>query len=1128
MAAKDDDHNRLGHSAQTNKQPNARGGGNALTKEALKKARKIKAAASASSSSSSSSGEGEATAGGGKKTQTMWDFLNKSAVATTMNAAGSMEKRKKQRSNNNNHDDDYDNNENNNNDDDDDAATAVGRGGKDDYRRPTEFGSASNSGANARRRQQQQQGGVSTNDIDDLLDSLDSTTTGTKSITGGRGRGNKRSSGRSTIVGRNNNYRGNSASRKRSLPTPVSSRRHGGVSACPSSSKQAYGHREDQNYDDEKEDYDDNDDKDAEHGHHDVDFGDDDHDKDDYVTGSPPRDTTTMMDEGEEDETTAIINEKNDQLDATNIPRQQVVRPGRLAGRLAAATQAKEAEAESNRVARELEDAKKQKVMDNTTTADASAGSKSFDGGMMMLDMNSASFQPAAIPTAIGHDDNTTGGGSVGGVCGDLERIIMTEVVDEEEEMNVDNEDASMEVDAEKKASDEAPRKYIDMYWFDASERNGIVSLYGKVKVPIANDDNINKEKNKKTTTSPSTTQKFIYQSCCITIPNNERNLFVLPRLIEKAKMEAGDEGRELSGGGGGGGERNPILHVYAELKSVLQPACIPHAQGNAWKAKPVTRSYAFEDASIPRTPCQYMKVVYDGKFPVPDRDVCVRGGVTFEKILGGGATNLENFLIKRRLMGPGWVRVYNPRPVKANVVSWCKWECVIDGPKSLKRLDLITPNTVPPPPPVSTVSIKFKTVVHPKSHKLEIVCVSAICHSKVMIEGATPTSEGGNHMTALTLVRPHNNEAAGGAMAQFPRDMEKECKASMPELGKCPNERALLSRLFAQIGTWDPDILVSHNGWGHDIDLLLSRCVELKVSMWSKIGRRRQMRMPSSSQFGNGKDWAIAGALDGRLLCDTYISAKEFLIRETTYSLVNLAKTQLKVEHEEIESVDVPQWCRTGEHFVFLAKNTQREAQMVQALMFKLQVLPLTKQLTNIAGNLWGHTMKGNRAERNEYLLLHEFHQLKYLVPEKRNAKQRNEELFGDEDGGSGGTAGKNNKAKYSGGLVLEPKKGLYDSFILLLDFNSLYPSLIQEYNLCFTTVDWAKSASSSNNNTEEGRTADALPSIPDESLDRGVLPRVIKTLVDRRRNVKKFMTNEKDKEKKEEVRHIMSYVLY
>lgn len=204
--------------------------------------------------------------------------------------------------------------------------------------------------------------------------------------------------------------------------------------------------------------------------------------------------------------------------------------------------------------------------------------------------------------------------------------------------------------------------------------------------------------------------------------------------------------------------------------------------------------------------------------------------------------------------------------------------------------------------------------------------------------------------------------------------------------------------------------------------------------------------------------------------------------------------------------------WFYKSEDIIKLAMHTLHDAELVQSLLFKLQVIPLTKQLTSIAGNLWSRTMKGHRAERNEYLLLHEFHKLKFIAPEKKRK------------GCNMKTA---NKAKYSGGLVLEPKKGLYDTFILLLDFNSLYPSIIQEYNLCFTTIDWGQFVIGGTAPVEVGEEeeqiqvvgTDSLPPLPEESLDRGVLPRVIKTLVQRRRDVKNIMKKEKDLDKKQEV---------
>ena len=220
-----------------------------------------------------------------------------------------------------------------------------------------------------------------------------------------------------------------------------------------------------------------------------------------------------------------------------------------------------------------------------------------------------------------------------------------------------------------------------------------------------------------------------------------------------------------------------------------------------------------------------------------------------------------------------------------------------------------------------------------------------------------------------------------------------------------------------------------------------------------------------------------------GRLLCDTYLSAQE-LLHESTYTLNHLAKTLFQMERKDVDPESLPHYFLDSNSILSVVQHSLQDAQLIQSIMTRLQILPLTLQLTCLAGYLWGRTLKGQRAERNEYLLLHEFHKRKYLVPEKIRDKSL--------------TKG---KSKYSGGLVLEPKRGLYDSFILLLDFNSLYPSIIQEYNLCFTTMDWTR-------NDEVDPTCEA-----------GILPKVISSLIERRRAVKKILKTETSLIKKQEL---------
>ena len=154
--------------------------------------------------------------------------------------------------------------------------------------------------------------------------------------------------------------------------------------------------------------------------------------------------------------------------------------------------------------------------------------------------------------------------------------------------------------------------------------------------------------------------------------------------------------------------------------------------------------------------------------------------------------------------------------------------------------------------------------------------------------------------------------------------------------------------------------------------------------------------------------------------------------------------------------------------------------------------------------------------------LLLHEFKAKKFILPDKKPAtsKDLKKGLIGDEEmeeqPQKGG--GKRKKAQYSGGLVIEPKAGFYDNIILLLDFNSLYPSIIQEYNLCFTTVNRRPSKNFDNSDLKslaKGEDAEELEvELPDKALSRdaSILPNVLRSLVQKRKQVKDLMKKEKD----------------
>lgn len=201
---------------------------------------------------------------------------------------------------------------------------------------------------------------------------------------------------------------------------------------------------------------------------------------------------------------------------------------------------------------------------------------------------------------------------------------------------------------------------------------------------------------------------------------------------------------------------------------------------------------------------------------------------------------------------------------------------------------------------------------------------------------------------------------------------------------------------------------------------------------------------------------------MKGRLCCDIYQTAINEL-KGRDFTLGEIANT-LKIPNDAEDCLEV---CNID---------------LLSKIFYEMKILELSKELTEICGNLLNRSLKNFRAERVEFLLLHECAERKILFPPKR----------------------KINEFNYKGGLVLEPKLGFYETFILLLDFNSLYPSIIQEYNICFSTIN--KFNWDPNNIGEED-----LKVEPIEIGGLAIIPSILKNIVNRRKNVKEMIKREK-----------------
>ncbi|XP_040922222.1 DNA polymerase alpha catalytic subunit [Toxotes jaculatrix] len=617
----------------------------------------------------------------------------------------------------------------------------------------------------------------------------------------------------------------------------------------------------------------------------------------------------------------------------------------------------------------------------------------------------------------------------------------------QDEEAGVSEAPAEVQVDSSQLPLVEGAdgEQVFRFYWLDAFEdpysQPGVVYLFGKVWIESAKS----------------------HVSCCVTVKNIERTMYFLPR-----EYKVNPKTKEVSDTPVG------MMDVYQEFNELSEKFKIMK-----FKSKKVDKNYCFEIPDVP-SQCEYLEVRYSAEFPALPSDL---KGATFSHIFGTNTSSLEHFLLSRKIKGPCWLDIKTPQLI-SQPVSWCKVEAVA------LRSDLVTVVKDLSPPPLTVMSISLKTIQNPKTHHNEIVSLAALVHYRFHMDKAPPQPPYQTHFCVVS--KP--------ADCIFPYDFKEAVRKKNGKVEIAATERTLLGFFLAKMHKIDPDVLVGHDIFGFDLEVLLQRINVCKVPHWSKIGRLRRANMP---KLGGRGAFAEKSATCGRLVCDVEISAKE-LIRCKSYHLTELAAQLLKTERVTVPPEDIKNLYSDSPHLLYLLELTWTDAKLILQIMCELNVLPLALQITNIAGNVLSRTLMGGRSERNEFLLLHAFHEKNYIVPDKPSFRKAQLETAEGEEDVDSGKGKRKKKAAYAGGLVLDPKVGFYDKFVLLLDFNSLYPSIIQEFNICFTTVQ--REAQNTQKKNEEDE-LEGIPEIPDSSLEMGILPKEIRKLVERRRQVKQLM---------------------
>ncbi len=233
-------------------------------------------------------------------------------------------------------------------------------------------------------------------------------------------------------------------------------------------------------------------------------------------------------------------------------------------------------------------------------------------------------------------------------------------------------------------------------------------------------------------------------------------------------------------------------------------------------------------------------------------------------------------------------------------------------------------------------------------------------------------------------------------------------------------DEKELILDFVKYVQEEDPDIITGYNIDGYDLPMVLERAKFRGVDRELKIGRDFSLPNRISNRF-----WR----LHGRIIADAWWNVKREL-KPKKETLNNVSKILLGEEKEDVDPRQIDEeWTNNKEKVISYCK---KDAELALRVLEKINVLQKNMDLATVSKLPLDNIINGTTSVMIDSILIREADRRCIAVPMTRHVYEKN---------------------KIEGGYVHKIVPGVYH-WVCVLDFKSMYPSIVISKNICITTL--------------------------------------------------------------------------